>query len=132
MVLVADKLVQVRLAEGPSMMPMLDHSNNIILIDMLTLGFRAIKHGEIIMSKSMVEPDWVVCKQVMALPGNIVCTNPSKSEKSLQRFIKVPLGKVWIQGDNLDFSRDSRTFGPVSINMIQGRVFYRASHTLIC
>jgi signal peptidase I len=57
MVLVADKLVQARLADGPSMMPTLDHSNNVILIDMLTLGFRALKHGEIVMSKSMVEPD---------------------------------------------------------------------------
>ncbi|MBA0603071.1 hypothetical protein Gorai_003230 [Gossypium raimondii] len=39
----------------------------------------------------------------------------------------VPKGHVWIQGDNLYVSRDSRHFGPLPYGLIEGKVFMRVS-----
>lgn len=36
-------------------------------------------------------------------------------------MIQVPEGHVWVEGDNLSWSRDSRFFGPVPMALIQGR-----------
>ncbi|CAN1845282.1 Mitochondrial inner membrane protease subunit 1 [Linum perenne] len=41
------------------------------------------------------------------------------------RLGKVPKGHVWIQGDNVYASADSRYFGPVPYGLIQGRAFLR-------
>ncbi len=35
---------------------------------------------------------------------------------------KVPEGHCWLVGDNLPASRDSRTFGPVPLALIKGKV----------
>jgi len=37
------------------------------------------------------------------------------------RMIQVPEGHVWVEGDNLGWSRDSRFFGPVPMALIKGR-----------
>lgn len=38
---------------------------------------------------------------------------------------KVPAGCVWVMGDNRTDSADSRYFGPVRIDLITGKAFYR-------
>ncbi|GFH17204.1 mitochondrial inner membrane protease subunit [Haematococcus lacustris] len=38
----------------------------------------------------------------------------------------VPVGHVWIQGDNLLHSLDSRVYGPVPAALLRGRVLYQA------
>ena len=45
-------------------------------------------------------------------------------EPELQLFV-VPPGHVWLAGDNMANSTDSRTYGSVPINMLRGRVDYR-------
>lgn len=37
------------------------------------------------------------------------------------------MGHVWIQGDNVYASYDSRHFGPVPYGLVQGKVFLRVS-----
>ncbi|KAJ9529668.1 hypothetical protein QJQ45_014404, partial [Haematococcus lacustris] len=39
---------------------------------------------------------------------------------------QVPVGHVWIQGDNLLHSLDSRMYGPVPAALLRGRVLYQA------
>jgi inner membrane protease subunit 1 len=39
--------------------------------------------------------------------------------------VVVPKGHVWLQGDNLGNSTDSRQYGPVPYAMIKGRVLCR-------
>jgi hypothetical protein len=36
--------------------------------------------------------------------------------------LQVPPGHIWLQGDNLTMSRDSREYGPVPLAMLKGRV----------
>eukprot|EP00057_Strongylocentrotus_purpuratus_P029445 XP_011683919.1 PREDICTED: mitochondrial inner membrane protease subunit 1-like [Strongylocentrotus purpuratus] len=50
-------------------------------------------------------------------------------QESSWKFLKttkyIPLGHVWLQGDNQNNSTDSRTFGPVPFGLIRGRAFFR-------
>ncbi|KAK6905642.1 signal peptidase I [Kwoniella mangroviensis CBS 8886] len=41
------------------------------------------------------------------------------------QWVKVPKGHVWLVGDNLSNSTDSRKYGPVPIAMIKGKVLAR-------
>ena len=63
--------------------------------------------------------------------GVHVDDSPSSSSNSPSSFIqgkdliRVPKGHVWIQGDNLQNSTDSRYYGPVPYSLLRGRVFYK-------
>jgi inner membrane protease subunit 1 len=46
------------------------------------------------------------------------------------KYIKVPKGYVWIVGDNLSNSTDSRHYGPVPLAMVKGKVLARVSDLL--
>jgi inner membrane protease subunit 1 len=46
------------------------------------------------------------------------------------KYIKVPKGYVWIVGDNLSNSTDSRHYGPVPLAMVKGKVLARVSNLL--
>ena len=37
-------------------------------------------------------------------------------------MIQVPEGHCWVVGDNVPVSRDSRTYGPVPLALVQGKV----------
>lgn len=41
------------------------------------------------------------------------------------KVVHVPLGHVWIEGDNYENSADSRLYGPIPIGLIQSRVLGR-------
>jgi len=46
----------------------------------------------------------------------------SEPEDDIKEIHKIPKGQLWLEGDNSKDSLDSRLFGPVSSNMISGRV----------
>ena len=47
------------------------------------------------------------------------------------KFIKVPKGHIWVVGDNLSNSTDSRHYGPVPLAMVRGKVLARVSCPLV-
>ncbi|XP_047083581.1 mitochondrial inner membrane protease subunit 2-like [Lolium rigidum] len=55
-------------------------------------------------------------KRLIALPGEWIRIPVS------QKIIKVPAGHCWVEGDNADRSWDSRSFGPIPLGLIKGRV----------
>lgn len=39
-----------------------------------------------------------------------------------ERVVQVPEGHCWIAGDNLEWSRDSRLFGPLPLGLVKAKV----------
>lgn len=95
-------------------------------------------------------------KRVVGLPGDFVVRDPHMSgtvggmpvgpgagtslsaeggggdddeerEREEPELIEVPPGHVWVAGDNLAWSRDSRFYGPVPMGLVLGKVT-RYSH----
>ncbi|VFQ80317.1 unnamed protein product [Cuscuta campestris] len=64
--------------------------------------------------------DWFT-HQASNLASNL--PEPGLSDRSVT--VKVPKGHVWLQGDNIYASKDSRQLGPFPYGLIMGKVFYR-------
>jgi inner membrane protease subunit 2 len=47
---------------------------------------------------------------------------PGEWISSSRDVIRVPEGHCWVEGDNKTSSLDSRSFGPIPLGLIQGRV----------
>lgn len=105
------------------------------------LGLRI---GDVVVSTSPTHPAKTVCKRVLGLPGDVVLVDPrdmaedamvthAHADPTIQalvalqtaRTVKVPPGHVWLTGDNLGNSTDSRQYGPVPMALIKGRVLAR-------
>uniref|UniRef100_A0A674GDG9 Mitochondrial inner membrane protease subunit n=1 Tax=Taeniopygia guttata TaxID=59729 RepID=A0A674GDG9_TAEGU len=104
---------------GPSMEPTIQNSD-IVFSESLSRHFYCIRKGDIVIVKSPNDPKSNICKRVIGLEGDKVCTsNPSDFLKS---HSYVPKGHVWLEGDNLRNSTDSRCYGPVPYGLIRGRI----------
>lgn len=108
------------------------------------LGLRL---GDLVVATSPSDPSRTVCKRILGMPGDTVLLDPRDhiSESALQlaahfeagshvmpylrmhtgRTVTVPPGHVWLTGDNLANSTDSRHYGPVPMALIKGRVMAR-------
>jgi nickel-type superoxide dismutase maturation protease len=69
----------------------------------------------------------LVRKWATVHPGDIVTApDPRQAGRTvLTRAGSVGAGKVWLLGDNPEHSTDSRHFGPVPMNSVEGKVVYR-------
>ena len=65
-------------------------------------------------------------KRIIGLEGDVVRTRKPYPYPT----VKVPPGHVWVEGDNLAHSRDSRFFGPIPMALITGRTGYFRINTL--
>uniref|UniRef100_A0A2P2J7I6 Mitochondrial inner membrane protease subunit 2 n=1 Tax=Rhizophora mucronata TaxID=61149 RepID=A0A2P2J7I6_RHIMU len=55
-------------------------------------------------------------KRIIGLPGDWIGTPYSHD------VVKIPQGHCWVEGDDPSFSMDSRSFGPIPLGLINGRV----------
>lgn len=143
-VLIRTYLVQPFLVWGSSMAPNFS-SGDYILIDELSLRFREIERGEVIVFKSPMDLSTYFIKRVIGLPGERVLINDNKitifSENypdgltlkepylpyqtktiNFGKNIDVKLGndEYFVLGDNRQYSYDSRAWGPVKKENIIG------------
>jgi signal peptidase I len=122
-----------------SMVPTLEVGDR-VFVNKFIYRFRQPKQGDIVVFKSIEGEQEDLIKRVVGVPGDtIVLSNGTlivngvpKEEPyvnhqlpDLSSFgpITVPEGKVFVLGDNRANSRDSRFFGPLPIQDIEGEAF---------
>ncbi|XP_057544282.1 mitochondrial ATP-independent inner membrane protease subunit 1b-like [Amaranthus tricolor] len=118
-------LLDVSYATGPSMLPTLNIEGDALLIDRISPRFRKVIPGDVVIVCSPENPRKLVTKRLIAKEDDSVTflVDPKNSDKC--KTVVVPKGHVWVQGDNIYASRDSRDFGPVPYGLIYGKVFWR-------
>lgn len=56
------------------------------------------------------------------------CKNSFVHCKILTNILhQVPEGHVWVAGDNLPWSRDSRMYGPVPLGLVKGKLIAKGN-----
>ncbi|XP_078167626.1 peptidase S24/S26A/S26B/S26C family protein [Carex rostrata] len=91
-------------------------SGDLALSEKACLGRYEFSHGDVVVFRSLHDHRRNVVKRIIGLPGDWIRV-PDKAE-----ILKVPVGHCWVEGDNLDVSLDSRSYGPIPLGLIRGRV----------
>jgi mitochondrial inner membrane protease subunit 1 len=107
------------MTQGPSMMPTLNELGDIVWVDRFSVftGLRALKRGDVIIADSPGKAEsYQICKRVIALEGDAI--RPAGRDF----IIEVPKGHAWVEGDNPHNSVDSRSYGPLPLSLVRGRV----------
>ncbi|XP_062917699.1 mitochondrial inner membrane protease subunit 1 isoform X2 [Mobula hypostoma] len=112
-------LGEIVMCSGPSMEPTLKASD-VIISEKLSRHFYRIEKGDVIIAVSPNDPKMNICKRVIGLEGDKIYTSGPLDAFKTQRY--VPRGHVWLEGDNLQNSTDSRNYGPIPYALIKGRV----------
>ncbi|KAI0507365.1 hypothetical protein KFK09_013488 [Dendrobium nobile] len=115
----------IALVRGPSMLPTINITGDIVAVERISPRWSLISVGDIILLRSPENPMKTVTKRVLGLEGDAVTFLVDPAKGFLSKTVLVPKGHVWVQGDNIYESRDSRQFGPVPYGLIQGRAFCR-------
>lgn len=134
-------VAQPVLTDGHSMEPTL-RDGDALVIDQVTYRFRDPEVGEIVMANT---PDTgaSVVKRVVAVGGDRIgiedgvlirngqaVDEPYADQTQMGGYywgpIEVPAGHVFLLGDNRLESVDSRSYGPVSVDEVEGRYAFRA------
>jgi len=84
-----------------------------------------LRRGDLVTYISPIDPTRIVCKRLIGLPGDIICVDPTGTYAPSTEHVVIPKGHVWLAGDNADYSRDSRLYGPVSMALIKGKLWGR-------
>ncbi|XVF79174.1 hypothetical protein PTKIN_Ptkin14bG0198800 [Pterospermum kingtungense] len=110
---------------GPSMLPTLNISGDVVLVDRFSHRLGKLGSGDLVLVRSPLDPKRSLTKRIVAMEGDRVTFSLDSTRSHSSRSLVVPKGHVWIQGDNLFVSCDSRHFGPVPYGLIEGKVFMR-------
>ncbi|XP_048548910.1 mitochondrial inner membrane protease subunit 2-like [Triticum urartu] len=118
---ISDRYVTVVAIKGHSMHPTMTGTDSalrgdIVLAEKGCLDRYKFSRGDVILFKCPSNHKEVFVKRLIGLPGEWIQL-PASSE-----IIKVPQGHCWVEGDNAARSWDSRSFGPIPLGLINGRV----------
>lgn len=117
------------LCVGPSMIPTFNEFGDVVLVNRALKALTNTKsqRGDIVLATSPTNPNQLVIKRVVGVGGDLIKVpfSSGRNFKFKTREVDVPLGSVWLQGDNQMNSTDSRDYGPVPEDMILGRAMVR-------
>lgn len=117
-----DIIGYVAKVEGVSMQPSLNPDTKItdyVLLNRWSIRKFCISRGDIVSLFSPRDPDQKIIKRVIGLEGDTIRTRGYKD-----RYVRVPLGHCWVEGDHYGHSLDSNSFGPVPLGLVNAH----ASH----
>ena len=120
------------------MFPTLSPDASLSVVSKLHSSGRNIRVGDIVLAKSPYFLHQRIAKRIIGMPGDFVVHDPPEAvtvggvvvpgkdvgqeQVREPEMIEVPEGHVWLAGDNLGWSRDSRRFGPLPMALIQGKI----------
>lgn len=124
-----------------SMIPTLE-INDRVLVNKFIYRFTEPDRGDIVVFESVQDPDTDLIKRVVGLPGDRIAvrsgrlvvngepqrepfTNKDFPDTSFFAPTTVPKNHVFVMGDNRANSQDSRVFGPLPKENIEGEAFLR-------
>lgn len=122
---ISDRYASVTSIRGDSMQPTFTGSRStflgsftgdLVLFERFCLQKYKFSHGDVIVFKSPDDHKLMYIKRLIALPGEWV-QHPQSSD-----MLRIPQGHCWVEGDNSEQSLDSRSFGPIPMGLIKGRV----------
>ncbi|XP_023331974.1 mitochondrial inner membrane protease subunit 1 [Eurytemora carolleeae] len=102
-----------------SMEPTLTDGEIVLCCPSGRLNLYNLSRGDIVIARNPTEPRENICKRIVGIAGDRVPSNHT----GLEAF--VPAGRIWLQGDNLSDSRDSRSFGSIPIGLVRGKLICR-------
>lgn len=124
-VTVLDRLAYVARVDGASMQPSLNpegvSTSDVVLLNRWSVRNYRVQRGDIVSVLSPKNPQQKIIKRVIAIEGDFIKTLGYKN-----RYVRVPDGHLWLEGDHHGHSFDSNSFGPVSLGLLHGR----ASHII--
>jgi signal peptidase I len=133
--------VQTVHVEGLSMFATLD-DNDYLIADKVAYRLHAPQRGDIVILRPPTDNSKDFIKRVIALPGEQLIVRDGRvfidghllNEPYLPEqwtvfnnvsVTKIPPNQYFVMGDNRNRSQDSRTFGPISRDRIDGRAWFR-------
>ncbi|VFQ80315.1 unnamed protein product [Cuscuta campestris] len=123
---VADRyLCSPLMVYGPSMLPTLNLTGDVLLVERVSPLLGKVGPGDVVLVRSVDNPRKLITKRIMGMGGDFVTFLPEPGLSDRSVTVKVPKGHVWLQGDNIYASKDSRQLGPFPYGLIMGKVFYR-------
>ena len=126
------------------MFPTLPDRESICVVSRLHKHGHDVKVGDIVLAYSPYYLRQTIAKRVIGMPGDYVVRDPDLSptvggapipgkpgqDMTTPReepvMVQVPEGHVWLAGDNLPYTRDSRNYGPLPMGLIRGKVIATA------
>ncbi|XP_044477747.1 mitochondrial inner membrane protease subunit 2-like [Mangifera indica] len=122
---VSDRYASILPVRGASMAPTFNPradsfvgslSDDYVLVEKFCLGNYKFSHGDVIVFRSPRNHKEKHVKRIIGLPGDWIGTHSSYD------VVKVPDGHCWVEGDSPSSSMDSRTYGPIPLGLVQGRI----------
>nr|CAD1835805.1 unnamed protein product [Ananas comosus var. bracteatus] len=89
---------------------------DLALAERFCLDKYRFSNGDVILFKCPSDHKQIFVKRLIALPGDWIQV-PESSE-----ILRIPEGHCWVEGDNAACSWDSRSFGPIPLGLVRGRV----------
>ncbi|CAK9165573.1 unnamed protein product [Ilex paraguariensis] len=122
---ISDRYASVVHVQGLSMFPsfnpygstsMASFTDDYVLVEKWCLEKYKFSHGDIVVFCSPSDHKKKYIKRITALAGDWISTPYSYDS------FKIPDGHCWVVGDNSASSVDSRSFGPIPLGLIRGKV----------
>ncbi|KAM0938902.1 putative signal peptidase I [Dioscorea sansibarensis] len=124
-VTISDRYMTVSAVRGSSMYPTFQTTpatfpgslkGDLVLAERFCLERYKFSLGDVIIFQAPDNHKKNLVKRLIALPGQWIQI-PESSE-----MLKIPEGHCWVEGDNSACSLDSRSFGPIPLGLVKGRV----------
>lgn len=136
-------VAQPFIVSGSSMVPTFENGEYLV-IDEFSYLLRGPNRGEVIVFRYPKDPSKFFIKRVIGLPNETLKLTPAgvstikesgeevkidesyiKNQSLPDQTIKLGSNEYFVMGDNRPESLDSRVWGPVTTNLIKGRVLLR-------